>query len=172
MHRVRSHLHATAQHGCGVRSEHEFFGAVCDALDGVAQVLVTGSHTALADLRHYAYKHRPQTAKRIAAFEVVDYPNENQLVSRGRAFFAERARGSGSDCSLPVNSCCLNQAPSCPRRSRPVIEFVPVDSKERFTALTARKIDMECANSTITHDRRAKGFGFSLPYFMAGSTSS
>jgi hypothetical protein len=90
--KVRSHVHATAQHGSGVRSEHEFFGALCDALDGVAQVLVTGSHTALADLRHYVEKHRPQTAKRIAAFEVVDHPTENQLVARGRAFFAERAR--------------------------------------------------------------------------------
>lgn len=90
--KVRSHLHATAQHGSGVRSEHEFFTAVCDALDGIAQVLVTGSHTALADLRHYADKHRPQTATRIAAYEVVDRLSENQLVARGRAFFAERAR--------------------------------------------------------------------------------
>jgi len=52
---------------------------------------------------------------------------------------------------------------------RLAIEFVPVDNQERFTALAAGKIDMECANTTITRDRRAKGFGFSLPYFMTGS---
>ncbi len=85
--KVRSHTHPTAQHGSAVRSEHEFFGEVCDALEGVGQVLVTGSHTATADFRHYADKHRPQTAVRIAAYEVVDHPSENQLVALGRKFF-------------------------------------------------------------------------------------
>ena len=63
--KIRTHTHYTKQHGSTVRSEHEFFGEVCDALDGVAEVLLTGSHTALADFRHYADKHRPQTAARI-----------------------------------------------------------------------------------------------------------
>ena len=85
--KVRSHTHPTAQHGSAVRSEHEFFAEVCDALEGVGQVLVTGSHTATADFRHYADKHRPQTAVRIAAYEVVDHPSENQLVALGRKFF-------------------------------------------------------------------------------------
>ncbi len=89
---LRSHKHVTAQHNSGVRTEHEFFGAVCDALDGIANVLVTGSHTALPDLRHYADTHRPQTRKRMAAFEVVDHPSENQLVAQARAFFAQHAR--------------------------------------------------------------------------------
>lgn len=33
------HAHPTSQHRSNVRAEHEFFGAVCDALDGIGQVL-------------------------------------------------------------------------------------------------------------------------------------
>lgn len=85
--KIRAHTHHTAQHGSSVRSEHEFFGEVCDALDGIAEVLVTGSHTAIADFRHYADKHRPQTATRIVAYEVVDHPSENQLIALARKYF-------------------------------------------------------------------------------------
>jgi hypothetical protein len=85
--KVRAHTHYTAQHGSTVRTQHEFFGEVCDALDGIAQVLVTGSHTATADFRHYADKHRPQTAIRIIGYEVVDHPSENQLVALARKYF-------------------------------------------------------------------------------------
>ncbi len=85
--RIRSHDHYTRQHGSTVRTEHEFFGAVCDAIEGVSEVLVTGSHTAIADFRHYAGKHRPHTAARIVGYEVVDHPTENQLVAAGRKYF-------------------------------------------------------------------------------------
>ena len=84
---VRAHKHPTAQHGSGVRAEHEFYAEVCTALDGIQFVLVTGSHTAVADFSHYADKHRPQTAARIVAYEVVDHPSENQLVALARAYF-------------------------------------------------------------------------------------
>jgi hypothetical protein len=56
--KVRGHNHYTRQHGSTVRTEHEFFGEVCDSIDGIAEVLITGSHTAIADFRHYADKHR------------------------------------------------------------------------------------------------------------------
>ena len=85
--KVRSHNHYTRQHASTVRTEHEFFGAVCDALDTISEVLVTGSHTAIADFRHYAEKHRPHTAARIVGYEVVDHPTENQLVAAARKFF-------------------------------------------------------------------------------------
>jgi hypothetical protein len=85
--KIRSHTHYTRQHGSAVRTEHEFFGAVCDALDNVAEVLVTGSHTAIADFRHYADKHRPHTAARIVGYEVVDRPTENQLIAAARKYF-------------------------------------------------------------------------------------
>jgi hypothetical protein len=63
--KIRTHTYHTAQHGSAVRSEHEFFGEICDALDGIGEVLVTSSQTAIADFRHYAEKHRQHTASRI-----------------------------------------------------------------------------------------------------------
>jgi hypothetical protein len=84
---VHDHLKFTRQHHSGVRTEHEFFGQVCDALDGITEVLVVGGHTGLADFRHYVDKHRPQTAKRIVAYEVVDHPSDNQLVALARSHF-------------------------------------------------------------------------------------
>src|ERR1700733_54131 len=59
MHAVKTdqHAHPTRQHASGVRSEHEFFGAVCDQIEEFSQLLVTGGHTALADFSHYVEKH-------------------------------------------------------------------------------------------------------------------
>jgi hypothetical protein len=61
---VHERLSLTRQHGSNVRTEHEFFGHVCDALDGITEVLLVGGHMGLADFRHYADKHRPLTADR------------------------------------------------------------------------------------------------------------
>lgn len=96
VHKVRAHQHPTVQHGSGVRSEHEFFGALCDSLEGIAEVLVTGSHTAIADLRHYLDKHRPLTAAHVVGYEVVDHPSERQLVALARKFFLQSDRTAGS----------------------------------------------------------------------------
>jgi len=85
--RVKAHEHPTAQHGSEVRSVHEFFADVCDAVDGVDVALVTGGKTTLADFRHYAEKHRAHTAARIVAYDVVDHPTDNQLIALGRKFF-------------------------------------------------------------------------------------
>ena len=93
-HTVRAHTHHTAQHGSAVRSQHEFFGEVFDALDGVAEVLVTGSHTAIADFFHYAEKHRPQTT-RIVTCEVDDHLSQNQLVALARRYFLEHDQMAG-----------------------------------------------------------------------------
>ena len=90
--KIRSHNHYTRQHGSAVRTEHEFFGEVCDAVDAVSEVLITGSHTAIADFRHYADKHRPHTAARIVGYEVVDHASENQLVAAGRKYFLKHDR--------------------------------------------------------------------------------
>jgi hypothetical protein len=94
--KIRAHTHHTAQHGSIVRTEHEFFGEVCEALNGIAEVLVTGSHTAIADFRHYADKHRPQTAARIVAYEVVDHPSEKQLVALARKYFLKHDQMMGT----------------------------------------------------------------------------
>jgi hypothetical protein len=93
---VHEHLKFTRQHHSGVRTEHEFFGQVCDALDGIAEVLVVGGHTGLSDFRHFVEKHRPLTAPHIAGYEVVDHPTENQLVALARKFFAKVDRMGGA----------------------------------------------------------------------------
>jgi stalled ribosome rescue protein Dom34 len=92
---IHAHSHPTAQHGSSVRTEHEFFGAICDGVDRFAQVLAAGPQTALADLRHYLEKHRPHTATRVVGFEVVDHPTDNQLVALARQRFAAIDRMAG-----------------------------------------------------------------------------
>ena len=68
VHKVQAHTHETRQHGSSVRTEHEFFGEVCDELSDIAEVLVTGSKTPLADFRHNIDKHRPLLAKQVAGW--------------------------------------------------------------------------------------------------------
>ena len=92
---LKASSHATHQHGSAVRTEHEFFGAVCDALAGVREVLVAGSHTAQADFRHYVEKHRPALATQVAGYETVDHPSDNQLVALARAWFLRHDRMAG-----------------------------------------------------------------------------
>ena len=94
--KIKAHTYHTKQHGSGVRTEHEFFGDVCDALDGIAEVMVTGSNTATADFRHYADKHRPQTAARIVGYEVLDHPSNNQLVTLAPKYFLKHDRMVGT----------------------------------------------------------------------------
>lgn len=93
--RIQAHKHPTAHHNSAVRMEYAFFGDVCDALDGIQQVLVTGSHTATADFRHYAEKHRPLLTSQIVGYEVVDHPTENQLVAMARKVFDKHSRMAG-----------------------------------------------------------------------------
>ena len=87
--KVHEHFAYTRQHGSEVRTEHEFFGHVCDALDGIAEVLVVGGHQGLADFKHYVNKHRPLTGQHIVAYQVVDHPTENQLVALARQQFVK-----------------------------------------------------------------------------------
>jgi hypothetical protein len=89
---LRAQVHPTAQHASAVRSEHEFFSALCAALEAAEQALVTGGHTALADFKHYVVKHRPHLQARIAGYEVVDHPSERQLLAQARTFFDRHER--------------------------------------------------------------------------------
>jgi hypothetical protein len=86
-HKILEHKHFTSQHGSAVRSEHEFFGEVCDAFSGIAEILVTGGHTSTTDFKHYVEKHRPQVAPRISAYEVVGHPTQRELVALARKHF-------------------------------------------------------------------------------------
>ena len=93
--KVRESSHYTRQHHSGVRTEHEFFGEVCDAVQNVDEVLVTGSHKAVADFRHYAEKHRPHVAAHIVGYEVVDHPADPELVALARRYFLKLDRMKG-----------------------------------------------------------------------------
>lgn len=94
--KVKAHTHHTAQHGSAVRTEHEFFGEVCAALDGIAEVLVTGPRKGIDDFRHYAEKHRAETAKRVVGYEVVDHPSDAQLIAFARKYFLKYDRMAGT----------------------------------------------------------------------------
>ncbi len=94
--KIKAHNHHTRQHGSQVRTEHEFFGEVCDALVDVKEVLVTGSHKAQADFRHYVDKHRAAIAPRIVGWETVDHPTEGQLAALARKFFVAHDRMAGT----------------------------------------------------------------------------
>jgi hypothetical protein len=95
-HKVRASSHYTRQHHSGVRTEHEFLGEVCGALQGFDEVLVTGSRTSVADFRHYAEKHRPHVATQIVGYEVVDHPTDPQLVALARRYFLKFDRMKGA----------------------------------------------------------------------------
>ena len=97
--KIKAHTHYTRQHGSAVRTEHEFYGEVCAALDGVAEVLVTGSHAAQSDFRHYVDKHRPAVAKQIVGWETVDHPSEGQLLALARRHFVKFDRTTGKPLS-------------------------------------------------------------------------
>lgn len=93
--KVKAHTHHTPQRGSEVRTQHEFFGDVCDALEGITEVLAVGPKTGLADFERYTRKHRPQTAVRVVAYEVVDHPTLNQLVAMARQWFLKYDRSAG-----------------------------------------------------------------------------
>ena len=95
VHKVKAHTHHTAQHGSSVRTQHEFFAQVCDALGGIAEVLVVGPKTGIADFEHYTAKHRADTARQVVAYEVVDHPSQNQLVALARKYFLKYDRMHG-----------------------------------------------------------------------------
>lgn len=61
---------------------------MCDATKGIAEVLVVGSHTALADFRHYVEKHCAEVALRIVGWEPVSHMSTNELVALARRYFS------------------------------------------------------------------------------------
>ena len=92
---VKAHRHNTRQHASDVRTEHEFFAAVCHAITADVEALVTGSHTALSDLKHYVEKHSAATGPRIVGWQPSDRISEGQLAALGREFFEKHDRMEG-----------------------------------------------------------------------------
>jgi stalled ribosome rescue protein Dom34 len=87
---VKSHIHYTRQHGSKVRSEHEFFSEICNALAGVSEVIVAGSYAMQSDFRHYVDKQRPQVAKQVVKWQTLDHPSTGELIALARRYFATR----------------------------------------------------------------------------------
>ncbi|RQO59829.1 hypothetical protein DBR47_10680 [Paucibacter sp. KBW04] len=94
--KIKAHSHHTKQRASAVRTEHEFFGEVVDALNGITEVLIVGSSTAQADFKHYVEKHRAAAAKQIVAYETVDHPTDNQLIAFARKYFLKYDRMAGT----------------------------------------------------------------------------
>jgi hypothetical protein len=93
--RLHAKAHDTGHHHSDVRDLHEFFASVCDAVDGHDQTMVVGARHTVADFRRYLRKHRPETGRRVAAFEVADRLTDPELVALARKFFEQRARLGG-----------------------------------------------------------------------------
>ncbi|MEP6494254.1 MAG: hypothetical protein ABJF01_16345 [bacterium] len=93
---VKDQPHDTGQHNSAVRTQHEFYGNVCDALAGMTEILMTGSHIVQTDFTHYVDKHRPQMAKQIAGWDNLDHPTDGELVALGRKFFVAHDRMAGT----------------------------------------------------------------------------
>ena len=94
--KVKSHSHHTRQHGSSVRTEHEYYAEVCDALAGVSEVLMVGPKTGLADFRHYVDKHRASVDRQIVGWEVLERISEAQLVAMARQYFLKYDRMAGT----------------------------------------------------------------------------
>jgi stalled ribosome rescue protein Dom34 len=94
--KVKAHSHHTRQHASSVRTEHEYYGEVCDALAGISEVLVVGPKTGLADFRHYVEKHRSAAGRCIVGWEVAERATENQLVAMARQYFLKYDRMAGT----------------------------------------------------------------------------
>ena len=94
--KVKAHSHHTRQHGSEVRTEHEFFGTVCDALAGIHEVLIAGPRLAQSDFRHYLEKHRPAVMKQVVGWETVDHPTEGQLLALARKQFSKVDQMAGT----------------------------------------------------------------------------
>ena len=86
--KLHAHRRYTRQHGSEVRTEHEFFAQVCDALDGIGEVLVAGGHLVQGDFRHYLEKHRPEVTRQVTGWETVDHPSEAQLLALAKKHFS------------------------------------------------------------------------------------
>lgn len=94
--KVKAHSHHTPQHGSTVRTQHEFFGHVCDALAGITEVLAVGPSTGLKDFEHYVKKHRGDLSGRIVGWEAVDHPTDKQLIALARQYFLRYDRMAGT----------------------------------------------------------------------------
>ena len=94
--KLKTHSRHTSQHGGKVRSEHEFYAEVCNALAGISEVLMVGPKTGLADFRHYVEKHRVPLNRQSVGWEVHERATDNQMVAMARQYFLKYDRMAGT----------------------------------------------------------------------------
>ncbi|MEO6210766.1 MAG: hypothetical protein ABIQ10_11630 [Gemmatimonadaceae bacterium] len=92
---VHDEMHDTRQHNSAVRTQHEFFGAVCDALVGSEQVVVTGSSQAQTDFGHNVTAHRSVLLSVLVGWETVNLPTDEELVALATTSFRGHDRMIG-----------------------------------------------------------------------------
>lgn len=78
----RDEKHDPRQHNSAVRTQHEFFGAVKDALVEFTRSVVTGSGQRQMDSRHYVSKHHGLLRPVLAGREKVTHPTDPELIAR------------------------------------------------------------------------------------------
>ena len=93
--RIDAHHQVTRQHGGDEQATRAFFAAVCAALDGTQEVLVTGSHPVIGELRHYIEQHCPQLAPHIADYRPAAPLSPGQMLAMARQFFKAYDRMAG-----------------------------------------------------------------------------
>ena len=93
--KVKTHTHHTRQHSQNMRSEEDFFGEVCHELDGIAQVVVTGSDTAQCGFRHYMDQYCPAVKQQVVGWETANHPSERQLLAFARKHFVQPVTSAG-----------------------------------------------------------------------------
>lgn len=79
--KAHAHKHDTPQRDSKVSSEHELLGEVWGDLADFVEVVITNSHTARADFRHYVTEHSSAISSRIVGWEIIDHPTDGQLMA-------------------------------------------------------------------------------------------
>lgn len=97
--RVEPHHHGSHHHGSEAADQKAFFDRICIALKDTREVLVTGSHPVIAELRHHIESHHPTLAPRIADYRPAAPLSEGQLLALARQFFRAYDRMAGISAS-------------------------------------------------------------------------
>lgn len=79
-----------------------YFDEVCEALDGIQAVLVTGTQPTLSAFRHHVQACHPGVARRLVAFEPLAPLSEAQLLAHAREFFAQHRLSQESAIKAPA----------------------------------------------------------------------
>lgn len=95
VHAARIDAHDRRAHGHDQHADHALFEAVCQAVQDTREVLVTGSHPVIGQLRHYIEQHRPALAPHIADYRPAAELSQGQMLALARQFFIAYDRMAG-----------------------------------------------------------------------------